>query len=463
MENDLLDTMPFDFEEKSNIIKVLGVGGGGGNAVNHMFDYGIRDVDFIVANTDAQALKRSPVPVKVQLGATLTQGLGAGNKPEHGKEAAIESIDEIKETLGDSSTTKMVFVTAGMGGGTGTGAAPVIAKVAHDLGILTVGIVTIPFRYEGPKRVNQALAGLEEMTKSVDALLIIDNEKIREIYGKLSSKEAFSRADDVLTIAAKSIAEIITTPGYINVDFADVRTVMQNSGVALMGSASDKGEGAAIKAIENALTSPLLNNNDITGAKNLLVNIATNSNCELSLEDLTACNVYVQNLAGNEADLIWGQTFDDSLEDGEVSVTVIATGFPSRQIIEPYKIEGEKNSLPDNLKKREPAKKSSEQIESAFSSDARSLNGEVTDSPDAQSHSAGSIVEFDVTETDDKSDFSETESEPVIVCPKFQKINFTEREIDAYESTPAYIRRGIQLSVNSSLKDSKFQRLALEE
>ncbi|PLX09200.1 MAG: cell division protein FtsZ, partial [Marinilabiliales bacterium] len=238
-------------QEQASIIKVIGVGGGGSNAVNHMFKQGIKDVNFVVCNTDSQALTKSPIPIKIQLGASLTEGRGAGNKPEQGRQAAIENLDDVNKVL--ESNTKMVFITAGMGGGTGTGAAPVIAKAAKEMGILTVAIVTIPFRFEGSRRINQALEGITELKEHVDSLLVINNEKLREIYGDLTFSDAFAQADNVLTIAAKGIAEIITVPGILNVDFADVQTVMTNSGIAVMGSATAEGEGRALEAIKNAL------------------------------------------------------------------------------------------------------------------------------------------------------------------------------------------------------------------
>lgn len=326
------ELMHFDLpRDKSSIIKVIGVGGGGGNAVNHMFRQGITDVDFIVCNTDAQALNNSPIPIKVQLGETLTQGRGAGNKPEQGRQAAIESLDKLTEIL--SHNTKMVFITAGMGGGTGTGAAPVIAEEARDMGILTVGIVTLPFRFEGKRRMNQAIEGLTKMREQVDALLVINNEKLREIYGDLPLSQAFGRADNVLAVAAKGIAEIITVHGSVNVDFADVQTVMANSGVALMGSATATGENRAITAIEEALTSPLLNNNDIKGAKNILLNIASGPDDEVRMDEIGQITDYVQESAGMTADIIWGNTLDDSLGD-KIGITIIATGFGSDSIPE---------------------------------------------------------------------------------------------------------------------------------
>jgi len=309
----------------SSIIKVIGVGGGGSNAVNHMYLQGIAGVDFIVCNTDCQALDHSPVPYKIQLGPNLTEGRGAGMIPEVGMNAAMENIQEIRELL--SAGTKMVFVTAGMGGGTGTGAAPVIAQVARDLGILTVGIVTVPFNFEGRKRRQQAEEGLERMRQNVDTLLIINNERLRE-YGKnMSLSEAFSHADDVLTVAAKGIAEVISVTGAINVDFNDVNTVMRNSGHAIMGSAVSSGEDRAMVAVQNALNSPLLNDNDISGARYVLLNI-TYGDREVMMDEITDITDYIQDAAGSTADVIWGHGKDASLGD-QLSLTIIATGFSS--------------------------------------------------------------------------------------------------------------------------------------
>jgi len=325
------DIMNFDLERSSgSIIKVIGVGGGGGNAVNHMFNQGIKDVGFMVCNTDAQALRNSPIPLKVQLGASLTEGRGAGNKPDIGREAAVENINDVKQAI--ENDTKMVFITAGMGGGTGTGAAPVIAEACRELNILTVGIVTIPFRNEGRRRVKQAIDGISEMQAHVDSLLVINNERIREMYGDFRISEAFAKADNVLATAAKGIAEIITVPGYINVDFADVETVMRKSGVALMGSAKASGEDRALRAVEEALNSPLLNNNDIRGAQNILLNI-TSGNEEVTMDEIGQITDYIQAKAGHEADLIWGNGVDEELGE-EISVTVIATGFSMSSIPE---------------------------------------------------------------------------------------------------------------------------------
>lgn len=309
--------------QSASIIKVIGVGGGGSNAVNHMYLQGIAGVDFIVCNTDCQALELSPVPHKIQLGPTLTEGRGAGMIPDVGMNAAMENIQEIRELL--SKDTKMVFVTAGMGGGTGTGAAPVIAQVAKDLGILTVGIVTVPFNFEGRKRRQQAEEGLERMRQNVDTLLIINNERLREFGKNMSLSEAFSHADDVLTVAAKGIAEVISVTGAINVDFNDVNTVMRNSGHAIMGSAIAAGEDRAVVAVKNALTSPLLYDNDINGARYVLLNI-TYGDREVMMDEITDITDYIQEAAGSTADVIWGHGYDASLGD-QLSLTIIATGF----------------------------------------------------------------------------------------------------------------------------------------
>ena len=325
------ELLPVDFEPKEkSIIKVIGVGGGGGNAVNHMLKEGITGVDFVICNTDAQALENSPVPIKVQLGRSLTEGRGAGNKPERGRESAIESLDDINKVL--SQKTKMVFVTAGMGGGTGTGAAPVIAEAAREQDVLTVGIVTIPFRFEGKKRIQQALEGIENLEKHVDALLIINNEKLRMMYGDLKLSDAFAEADTVLSVAAKSIAEIITVPGYVNVDFADVETVMRNSGVAVMGSASATGEDRSIRAIEEALNSPLLNSNNIVGARNILLNIISGSE-EVTMQEVSQITDYVHDVVGDDVSVIWGNGYNEKMGE-ELSVTIIATGFSENPIPE---------------------------------------------------------------------------------------------------------------------------------
>lgn len=322
------DLPKHDKPQAQSIIKVIGVGGGGSNAVNHMYLQGIAGVDFIVCNTDCQALDISPVPFKIQLGPNLTEGRGAGMIPEVGMNAAMENIQEIRELL--SKDTKMVFVTAGMGGGTGTGAAPVIAQVARDLGILTVGIVTVPFNFEGRKRRQQAEEGLERMRQNVDTLLIINNEKLREFGRNMSLSEAFSHADDVLTVAAKGIAEVISVTGSINVDFNDVNTVMRNSGHAIMGSAIASGKDRAIQAVQAALSSPLLNDDNISGARYVLLNISYGDQ-EVMMDEITEITDYIQEAAGSTADVIWGHAKDASLAD-QLSITIIATGFSSSSV-----------------------------------------------------------------------------------------------------------------------------------
>ncbi|HAU55863.1 MULTISPECIES: cell division protein FtsZ [Sphingobacterium] len=322
--------MSIQFEmlkEQSSIIKVIGVGGGGGNAVNHMYKQGISGVDFIVCNTDAQALELSPIPNKVQLGISLTEGMGAGADPDVGENSAIESIEDIKRMLG--TNTKMLFITAGMGGGTGTGASPVLAKAAKELGILTVAIITTPFTFEGKRRRSQAEEGLSELRKYVDSYLVISNDRLREIFGNLTMTAAFAKADDILTTAAKGIAEIITIPGYVNVDFKDVRTVMNDSGVAIMGNAIAEGEDRALRAVEGALASPLLKDNEIEGARYILLNI-TSGTKEVTMDEVAIITDYIQEKAGLSADLIWGNCIDENFED-ELSVTIIATGFQTSE------------------------------------------------------------------------------------------------------------------------------------
>lgn len=334
----------FNLDEVSpTIIKVIGVGGGGGNAVEYMYSKGICDVDFVVCNTDAQILENSLVPVKIQLGVELTEGHGAGNNPEIGAKSAEESLDEITRML--KKNTRMAFITAAMGGGTGTGAAPVIAKLAKGMGILTVGIVSIPARFEGPKRLNQAREGLRQLKDHVDCLIVIDNEKIKRIYGSQTISAAFAKANDVLNIAAKGIAEVITLPGYINVDFADVKTVMTDSGVAIMGAAQASGEDRARRAITEALDSPLLNNNDIRGAKNILLNITSGTD-EVTMNEMTEITSIIIHRVGDTAAVIWGVGTDEALGDA-ISVTIIATGFPKDdiEILDQSAVRNEENGL----------------------------------------------------------------------------------------------------------------------
>lgn len=311
-----------------SIIKVIGVGGGGGNAVNHMYKEGIHDVSFALCNTDNQALMSSPVPIKVQLGEKTTGGLGAGNKPEVAKSAAEESYDMISELLSDG--TRMAFITAGMGGGTGTGAAPVVARIAKEMGILTVGIVTIPFVFEGTRKIIQALRGVEEIAKNVDALLVINNERLRDIYHDLTMLNAFARADDTLATAAKSIAEIITIHGHVNLDFADVETTLKDGGVAIMSRGMGKGDERVNDAIEDAMNSPLLNNNDVFSAKKILINISCSEEHPLMMEEMNALHDFMGKF-DHGIEVIWGSAVEEILGE-EVKVTLLATGFSIKDI-----------------------------------------------------------------------------------------------------------------------------------
>ncbi len=459
-----------DFElpvERSSIIKVVGVGGGGSNAVNHMFDKGIRDVNFVVCNTDAQALTKSPVSVKIQLGESLTEGRGAGNKPDIGREAALEDLDKIKEVL--SKNTKMVFITAGMGGGTGTGAAPVIAKAAKELGILTVAIVTIPFRFEGQQRIRQAIEGINEIEKYVDSLLVINNEKLREIYGDLKLSHAFEKADDVLAKAAKGIAEIITVPGYINVDFADVETVMTNSGVSILGSAVASGEDRAVKAIEDALNSPLLNNNDITGAKSILLNI-TSGNNEVSMDEIGEITDFVNQAADKTALIIWGTGSDESLGDA-MSVTIIATGFDMKSIPELYTVKRHYDKIPLREEKK--------------MSEMGTATGdfEVKDKTEDRSNIQRTI-EFEMGERTEEFILYDEEHEkknqlenPEKRKERIERLkeahdklkasgynNITENEtIEELENQPAYIRKNIKISPEKPSKEKNLSKYRLSE
>lgn len=352
----LADHLDFGEPDRQNsIIKVIGVGGGGGNAVNNMYNQGIHDVSFVVCNTDAQALKASPVPERLQLGS---EGLGAGNRPEKARLAAEESIDDIKSMLSDG--TKMDFITAGMGGGTGTGAAPVIAQVSKELGILTVGIVTIPFKFEGNKKIDQALDGVDEMAKHVDALLVINNERLRKVYPDLSLLNGFAKADDTLSVAAKSIAEIITVRGLINLDFNDVRTVLKDGGVAIMSTGFGEGEGRVRKAIEDALNSPLLNDNDVYNSQKILLSIAfssDNGTDGLAMEEMNEINNFMSRF-GSNFELKWGIAIDNTLEK-KVKITILATGFG----LDDLEDVASYHSRLDKARAQEEAQKKAEQEE----------------------------------------------------------------------------------------------------
>jgi cell division protein FtsZ len=463
------ELMNFDLPvNRSSIIKVLGIGGGGSNAVNHMWEQGITDVDFAVCNTDAQALTNSPVPVKIQLGESLTEGRGAGNKPEIGRQAAIENLEDVKEIL--QGNTKMVFLTAGMGGGTGTGAAPIIAQAAKELGILTVAIVTIPFRFEGQQRINQAIEGINDLREHVDSLLVINNEKLREIYGDLKLSEAFAKADDVLSIAAKGIAEIITVHGYINVDFADVETVMKDSGVAILGSGMASGEGRAVKAIESALSSPLLNNNEITGAENILLNITSGEN-EISMDEVGEITDYVNNAASKNVLIIWGTGVDHNLGD-EVNVTIIATGF-------------ETNSIPELYikKKRTDRIRLQDDNESSESGIFGMVDKQDTDFRPRSN--VQRTIEFDISGNNpenqfvlsDKTDSTNTEPQARKLAERVKKLRETHEQvkeqlytsatendsIEELENEPAYVRKKIEIEDTTHSSKSTMSRYSLSE
>ena len=416
-----------------SIIMVTGVGGGGSNAVNHMFEMEIADVSFMVCNTDPQALRNSPVPVKVRLGQN---GLGAGNNPEKGRQAALESLDEIVEIY-KREGTKMVFITAGMGGGTGTGAAPVIAKAARELGILTVAIVTIPFKTEGPKRMKQAYQGIDELRECVDSLLLINNENIQEIFGKLTLTEAFHKADDILATAAKGIAEVITRENTVNVDFADVQTVMTNSGVALMGSGRASGEDRAMAVANMALESPLLNHNDIAGAKNILINI-TSGEEEITLEETYMITEYIQERAGNNADIIWGAGKDDSLGK---SVPTEEPGMQAEQGEPSVEPEAREPEGPFKTRIRKPvapaAQPSAPEAPRPFERPAPRPAA-----PQAQNPFAAPVAQQTIASKRDKE---------------------SDIDIDELENRPAFVRRNVKFVKDNSAEGGRSSRVALKD
>ncbi len=469
------DLMNFDLPvERSSIIKVLGIGGGGNNAVNHMFEKGIKDVNFIVCNTDHQALIKSPVPVKVQIGESLTEGRGAGSQPEIGRKAAIENINDVMDAL--SGNTKMVFITTGMGGGTGTGATPVIAKACKDAGLLTIAVVTIPFKSEGKVRIKQAIDGVSELKDYADSLLVINNEKLREIYGNQPVSTAFAKADDVLTTAVKGIAEIITVTGYINVDFADVETVMKDSGVAIMGMGSASGENRAINAIENALKSPLLNSNDITGAKSILINISTgNGEHELTMDELGEITDYIYEVASDDALIIRGLSKDDNLSE-EISVTIIATGFEANSIFQPYKPkEPRKVELLTN-RTPIPQRIVPETGDDVFTVKEKSRKSIITN---IDEESQG-IIDFGSGESEDPDnhkskhsasgrDSKEKSAATLRKVKHMQNMlkkegfsnNTMKENIDTFEDVPAYVRRNMALGTADKAADSKVSKFTL--
>jgi cell division protein FtsZ len=470
------DIMNFDLPvERSSIIKVLGIGGGGNNAVNHMFEKGIRDVNFIVCNTDHQALAKSPIPVKVQIGESLTEGMGAGSQPDKGKKAALENIDDVMEALGGN--TRMVFVTTGMGGGTGTGAIPVIAKACREAGLLTIAVVTIPFKSEGKVRIRYAIDGITELKDHVDSLLVINNEKLREIYGNQGVSSAFAKADDVLTTAVKGIAEIITVTGYINVDFADVETVMKDSGVAIMGMGMAAGENRAILAIENALASPLLNSNDITGAKSILINISSGmGKHELTMDELGEITDYMYEAASEDALIIRGLSQDDTLGEN-ISVTVIATGFEANSIFQPYKAKKTKKVELLSNTNVIPVRLIPEKNEETFRVHEKGEKSIITD---FEEESQG-VIDFGLGGTSDGNYLRERKNEdneedgqekPEATLRKVKHMqnilkkegltNKTMKEnIDTFEDVPAYIRRNMSLCTPENAAESKLSKFTL--
>ena len=472
------DLMNFDLPvERSSVIKVIGIGGGGNNALNYMFEKGIKDVNFVVCNTDLQALAKSPVPVKVQIGEALTEGRGAGSKPEIGRQAAVENINDVMEAL--SGNTRMVFITTGMGGGTGTGATPVIAKACKDAGLLTIAVVTIPFKSEGRIRIMQAIDGVNELKDNVDSLLVINNEKLREIYGNQPVSIAFAKADDILTTAVKGIAEIITVAGFINVDFADVETVMKNSGVAIMGMGRALGENRAIKAIEDALASPLLNSNDITGASSILLNISSaTGEHEITMDELGEITDYMYDVASEDALIIRGLSKDDALDE-EICVTVIATGFEANSIFQPYKKKELRQTVPLLPDKVNTGFKEiiSEESDELFVVQERGKRSRVNND---FRYEAQQILNFnqDFAESYDAkyqiTSYDEEEIEKVETTLKkaqhiqklIQKEGFSNKtmkeNIDTFEDVPAYVRRNMPIRSENKVAESNLSKFTLE-
>jgi len=501
MDNMLKFDLP---KNQSSIIKVIGVGGGGSNAVSHMYSQGIEGVDFFICNTDAQSMEVSPVPTKIQLGS---KGLGAGSVPAVGKESAIENIEDIKQIL--EKSTKMLFITAGMGGGTGTGAAPVIAEAAKELGILTVGIVSLPFLFEGRKRKLQADAGIEELRKHVDTLLTISNDKLREVHGDLKLSEAFQKADNILTVAAKGIAEIITVTGYINVDFEDVKTVMEDSGTAIMGSGTAEGENRAIEAVEQALASPLLNDNHIKGADNILLYIASGDE-EITMDEVMEITDYIQEESGQNAEIIWGNGKDPGLGNN-ISITLVATGFhsekeegiykPARRIVHPL-TEGPREEVKTKSRITEPIN----EITLISPQKEEALKSEESDIPQETKKESQetSVMEFKLKSID--TSIEQDDNKPVEIKENHSeglKLNFQEKtkpvsnsiypveiereeiekkskerikklkdlsvklrtptEIEELEGTPAYIRRNVELHDVSPSSETTASRYTLGE
>ncbi|RMG83983.1 MAG: cell division protein FtsZ [Bacteroidetes bacterium] len=466
--------MIFKLLEDSNetpIIKVLGVGGGGSNAVTHMYKQGIVGVDFAICNTDNQAMEISPVPTKIRLGPALTEGRGAGSKPNIGKQACEESIEEVREYL--SKDCKMLFITAGMGGGTGTGAAPIIAKAAQEMDILTVGIVTVPFTFEGRRRQTQAHEGLDELKKNVDTLIIISNDKLREMHGNLKISEAFAKADNILTTAAKGIAEIITVPGYVNVDFEDVNTVMRGSGVAIMGTAVAEGDDRAKKAVDEALSSPLLEENNIRGAQHILLNV-TSGTREVTMDEIFEITEFVQEEAGYGTDLIWGNCYDESLGD-KISVTVIATGFERNTGANKLMDQKEKKIVVSLDEDDNPPKKKG-LTSIGFESETEASNAPTFEFDDIRPtveryHKNGRYSYEEPYIKEEDKERREAERRRQIEAERrrrerlrdFQvKLN-SPKVVNELENTPAYLRRGVNLDNVPHSSDESMSRYTISD
>lgn len=458
--------------DESPIIKVIGVGGGGSNAVTHMYNQGIVGVDFAICNTDSQAMELSPVPTRIQLGPDLTDGRGAGSKPEVGKRACEESIEVVKTYL--TNNCKMLFITAGMGGGTGTGAAPIIAKTAKEMNILTVGIVTLPFTFEGRRRTSQGHDGLSELKKYVDTLIVISNDKLRQIHGNLSISEAFGQADDILTTAAKGIAEIITVPGYVNVDFEDVNTVMRESGVAIMGTAAADGDDRARRAVDEALHSPLLEDNDIKGAQHILLNI-TSGTKEVTMDEIFEITEFVQEEAGYGTDLIWGNCYDESLGE-KISVTVIATGFEHRhpQVEKRNKDQRVVVSLDDDTKSKlaRPTSKLSEigfqeskEVDNSTTFEFDNIRDSIEKYQQTRQTSDEPYIK-DTSDQDDNAEMRKRHDRELKRRERLRSHNVklnNPQTIIELENEPAYLRRGVQLDKNPSASSQSMSKYTISD
>ncbi|MCF8301840.1 MAG: cell division protein FtsZ [Bacteroidales bacterium] len=467
----MTDLLNFELpQNQPSIIKVIGVGGGGSNAVDYMYQRGIEGVDFIICNTDAQALNRKTVPNKIQLGS---KGLGAGNAPDKGRQATEESIDKIVETLGED--TQMLFITAGMGGGTGTGGAPIIAQKAKEMGILTVGIVTTPFYLEGPKRMKHAHQGIEELKKYVDTYLIINNDKLREYHGDLSLAKAFSQADDVLATAAKSIAEIITIPGYVNVDFEDVKTVIENSGKAIMGNGTAEGENRTLEAIESALASPLLEDDSIKGASDILLYMASGPDREISFDEFELITDFIQKEAenNNNTNIIWGNGTDDSMGN-HISITVIATGFNNRKPTNKKLVGtiGEEEGKPQvnkegiaeesvRLKKQKSDENDpgQQKLDIEFNSTSRPSS---PPKPKDKRITYKPVKENPEEEEEPSDKLADNRQKELSKHVNRQKKVYTDpNEIERLAKEPAYKRRNFELNENKPSKESNISRYVL--